>query len=122
MASNSIYGNKFIDIDNFAYFVDPSISGVSAILNGSVGIGTTTPGSYKLNVNGNANIATNLNVGGTVTLTGTNVGTGTTALMIDSTGTISQRSLGNLAFQDSHRPRLGRFCHIKSNHRHWCYA
>jgi len=44
---------KFIDSDNSSYFVDPSSSSTSMILNGAVGIGTTTiPTGYKLAVNG----------------------------------------------------------------------
>ncbi|MDP4011189.1 MAG: MerR family DNA-binding transcriptional regulator, partial [Candidatus Roizmanbacteria bacterium] len=38
-----------------------------ALTNGSVGIGTTDPGAYKLNVNGNTNITGTLNVTSTVT-------------------------------------------------------
>ena len=43
----------------------------------------------------------NLSVGGTLTLTSTSVGTGTTALFIDSSGVISKRVLGDLAFANT---------------------
>jgi hypothetical protein len=38
--------------------------------NGNVGIGTLSPGSYKLNVNGNSNITGTLNTTGVISATG----------------------------------------------------
>ena len=40
------------------------------VVNSRVGIGTAAPGAYKLDVNGAANIGTNLTVGGDATITG----------------------------------------------------
>ena len=45
-------------------------------LNGNVGIGTTNPGAYKLNVEGNTKVNGNLDVTGSLTVNGSNVGGG----------------------------------------------
>ena len=55
-ASNgAVYGLRFYGYGNTTYYVDPNDSTTSAILNGNVGIGTTSPDS-KLEVNGDASI------------------------------------------------------------------
>jgi len=76
---NSLHGLKFIsDTDNnsavadFIWGTDALPSGAYTELmrltsSGNVGIGTTNPGSYKLNVNGNTNITGTLNVTSSVT-------------------------------------------------------
>ena len=46
------YLNKFYDNNNNNYFVDPATTGISAVLAGKVGIGTTNP-KYNLEVSGN---------------------------------------------------------------------
>ena len=49
------------------------------ILNsGNVGIGTNTPGSYKLNVNGTANISGDVDIGGSTNITGSLTSNSTT--------------------------------------------
>ncbi|MDD4785371.1 MAG: hypothetical protein PHH12_02850, partial [Candidatus Shapirobacteria bacterium] len=79
----------------------------TAIQNFSVGITTST-----LRVTGNASVGATLSVtgksvlgnvglGGTLVMTGTNTGTGTTALMIASNGTVTKRALGSLAFSSA---------------------
>jgi hypothetical protein len=47
-----VYGERFTDITNSAYFVDPAASGTSAAFAGNVGIGDTSP-DHKLDVAGN---------------------------------------------------------------------
>ncbi len=61
-----------------------SISGLSTNFIGNVGIGTTDPGAYKLNVNGDTNITGKLNVTGTFTA-GTFVATNTKDCNSDTT-------------------------------------
>ena len=72
--SSAIAGNVPLTINNSAgatadlFRVQSSGSSLFVINNaGNVGIGTTTPGAYKLFVNGDTNIVGNLNVTGTTT-------------------------------------------------------
>jgi hypothetical protein len=59
VASNgAVYGLRFYGYGNTTYYVDPNDSTTSAILNGSVGIGTTSP-AEKLEVSGGAIKVTN---------------------------------------------------------------
>lgn len=54
-AAANIYRAKYFDTDNLAYYVDPANATISGLFAGSVGIGNTNPGSYKLNVTGTIN-------------------------------------------------------------------
>ncbi|PIR63589.1 MAG: hypothetical protein COU64_03990, partial [Candidatus Pacebacteria bacterium CG10_big_fil_rev_8_21_14_0_10_40_26] len=58
-----VYGERFVDISNSSYFVDPAAVTTSAILNGNVGIGTTTA-NYTLDVDGELNLTDALRVAG----------------------------------------------------------
>jgi fibronectin-binding autotransporter adhesin len=58
-----VYGERFTDISNSSYFVDPAAVTTSAILNGNVGIGTTTA-NYTLDVDGELNLTDAIRVAG----------------------------------------------------------
>jgi len=51
-SNNYLYAARFVDTANSNYFVDPAASGISATFNGSVGIGTTNPATFKLQIAG----------------------------------------------------------------------
>ncbi|NCN28339.1 hypothetical protein GW915_12290, partial [bacterium] len=68
--------------------------------NGNVGIGTTDPGAYKLNVNGNTNITGNLNVTADIeSLTGT-ITTLDGATLTYTTGNLTTLDLGTNTITD----------------------
>ncbi|MBI2465310.1 hypothetical protein HYV64_04160 [Candidatus Shapirobacteria bacterium] len=98
LASGNLY-SAYINNDNRGYnFLDFS----------NYNIGTTTLTSRfsvdaygNLTSAGSINISNNLSTGGTITFTGLNTGSGTTAVFIDSSGNLSMRALGTLAFQDT---------------------
>jgi hypothetical protein len=62
---------------------------------GNVGIGTTNPGSYKLNVNGNSYISGNLQIGGTFIGDGAGL-TGVISSAVSFTGITSGTNYGHL--------------------------
>ena len=64
---------------------------------GNVGINTTTPGAYRLNVNGDTNITGNINVTGTITGGGAYVGT-INAGNVSAGAFASNTGLGNFSF------------------------
>ncbi len=41
----TVYARSFYDLDNSAYFLDPANTGNALIVNGNIGIGTTSPGA-----------------------------------------------------------------------------
>ncbi len=49
--SGYAYAQRFVDLGNTSYYVDPANTGTSAVFAGKVGIGTTTP-AYALDVSG----------------------------------------------------------------------
>lgn len=83
--SGDIRSNIFYDLNNTAYYVDPSSTGTSAKFAGKVGIGTTNP-NQKLTIKGTdqyvAAEQTNYVWGGTTTI-GVRMGTDATAGLLD---------------------------------------
>ncbi|KKR66934.1 MAG: hypothetical protein UU09_C0043G0001, partial [Microgenomates group bacterium GW2011_GWA2_40_6] len=64
--------------------------------------GTTNVSTrFSIGASGNLFASGNLTIGGTPTFSSVNISTGTTALFIDTSGIITQRALGALAFSDS---------------------
>ncbi len=57
------YADRFTDISNSSYYIDPAAIVTSGVFNGNVGIGTNTP-SYKLDVNGEANFTDAIRLNG----------------------------------------------------------
>ena len=51
--NGDLRAEKFFDYTNVNYYLDPAAAGTSMTVAGSVGIGTTNPSSFKLQVAGN---------------------------------------------------------------------
>jgi trimeric autotransporter adhesin len=115
---NGISSAGFVGIGQTGNFVNIGQTGslpyVNDATNGTLTRSGTGPYTLALNL-GSTNTWTaletfnNVNIGGTVNLTGINIGTGTTGLFVDSTGLVTKRLFGTLAFDSS----------TYDNYNHW---